>query len=140
MGGPRAATYTRPTMDIPSLIPGYQLAIRFGLEVGALLAIGGWARRAAGQGMAGWAAALGLPIVTTLLWVTFAVKGDPSRSGNAPVPVPGWLRLTLELAVFGAGALALAALGRWTWFAVFVGALLLHHAMTTGRLAWLLRQ
>jgi len=72
--------------------------------------------------------------------VTFAVKGDPSRSGNAPIPVPGPLRLALELAVFGGGAAALAGRESWTAFAIFMIALVAHHAMTVERLAWLVQQ
>ena len=33
----------------------------------------------------------------------FAVPDDPSRSGSAPIAVPGLARLTLEAAVFGVG-------------------------------------
>ena len=81
-------------------IPPWQLAIRFGLEVASLIAVG----RYAGSQLRGpWSlvVAWAVPGAVALLWVTFAVKGDPSRSGNAPVPVPGPLRLALELAVFG---------------------------------------
>ena len=126
-------------MDAP-IVPGWQLAIRFGLEVGALVAVGKWVGRMTGGGIAGWAGALGVPAILALVWVTFAVRGDPSRSGRAPVPVPGWLRLAIELAVFGAGALALARLGHWRTFALFVAALVVHHAGSGPRLGWLLRQ
>jgi len=88
-------------------IPAWQLAIRFGLEVGALVAIGRFAA-AVVQGPWSTAAAIGCPAAVALLWVTFAVRGDPSRSGRAPVPIPGVLRLALELLVFGLGAAALA--------------------------------
>jgi hypothetical protein len=120
-------------------IPAWQLAIRFALEVGSLVAIG---RFAASFFRGGWsyAAALGAPAFVALLWVTFAVKGDPSRSGHAPIPIPGALRLALEMAVFLGGAAALAARQSWVAFALFVLAFVVHHAMTTERLAWLLRQ
>lgn len=121
------------------IIPAWQLAIRFALEVGSLVAIG---RYAGGLSRGAWSyvAALGAPALVALLWALFAVKGDPSRSGNALIPVPGILRLAFELAVFLGGAAALAARQSWVAFALFMIALVVHHAMTTERLAWLLRQ
>jgi Protein of unknown function (DUF2568) len=120
-------------------IPGWQLAIRFGLEVASLVAIG---RYAGGlfRGLWAYAAAWGVPLLIALLWATFAVKGDPSRSGNAPVPIPGLVRLALEMAVFLGGAAALAARNNRVALAIFLAAFVLHHSMTTGRLTWLLRQ
>ena len=120
-------------------IPGWQLAIRFGLEVASLVAIG----RYAGSrfvGLSSWAAARGAAALVAMCWVTFAVKGDPSRSGNAPVPVPGPLRLVLELAVFLGGATAFAARSNWLEFGLFMTAFIVHHAMTTERILWLIRQ
>ena len=64
------------------------------------MAMGNWAFQTAPPGAAAWLAGLGLPAIAAAAWVTFAVPGDPSRSGRAPVPVPGWVRLLLELAVF----------------------------------------
>jgi hypothetical protein len=120
-------------------ISPWQLAIRFGLEVASLIAVG----RYAGSLLRGpWslAAAWAVPGAIALLWVTFAVKGDPSRSGNAPIAVPGLLRLALELAVFGGGAAALAGRGSRTALAIFMIAFLAHHAMTMKRLSWLVQQ
>jgi uncharacterized protein DUF2568 len=123
----------------PESIPGWQLSIRFGLEMASLVAIG---RYAAGlfRGVGAYAAGWGVPVLIAILWATFAVKGDPSRSGNAPIPIPGLLRLSLEMAVFLGGAAALAARNNRVALAIFMAAFVLHHAMTTGRLAWLLRQ
>jgi hypothetical protein len=120
-------------------IPPWQLAIRFGLEVAALIALG---RYAGTLFRAPWSsvAALAVPGTVALLWVTFAVKGDPSRSGNAPIAVPGALRLALELAIFGGGAASLAGRENWTAFAIFMIASVAHHAMTVKRLAWLVQQ
>jgi hypothetical protein len=88
------------------MIPGWQLALRFGLEVASLLSIGAWIRHRA-NGPLGWILTLGIPVAIMLAWATFAVKGDPSRSGSAPVPVPGVIRLGIEVAVFVCGAAAL---------------------------------
>ena len=120
-------------------IPAWQLALRFGLEVGSLVAVGAWAYQLT-AGAPNLLAAIGASLLLAVLWGSFAVKGDPSRSGNAPVPVPGVLRLAIELIVFGAGAASLATRGQWVWFGVFVAALLVHHLGTTERISWLLKQ
>ena len=118
--------------DMKPTIPGWQLAIRFLLEVSSLVAIGFWAHRW------GLAPAIGAPVAVAVLWGTFAVAGDPSRSGNAPVAVPGAVRLVLELAVFGGGAASLFALHQWIALGVFGAAVIVHHAGTVPRLRWLL--
>ena len=87
------------------------LGLRFLLELAALAGFALWA----------WQAPYGIPlrvllaatavVVLMTLWAVFAVPGDPSRSGNAPVPVPGALRLALELLVLFGGAWAFHAGG-----------------------------
>ena len=77
------------------------LAMRFLLEMSALIAVGYW----------GWIEtrfpyqvmfALGLPLVFAFVWVTVAAPQD-RPSGSAAVPVPGIIRLLIELGLF-AGA------------------------------------
>ncbi len=126
-------------IEAPPPVPRWQLAIRFALEVGALLAIGRWTGALFEGGysyLAGWT----VPALLAVLWVTFAVRGDPSRSGGAPVPVRGVVRLALELAVFLAGAVALAGIRAWQWLGVFLVALVVHHVGTRPRLRWLVHQ
>jgi len=141
MLSPRDPAQVQPPANGPPIvIPAWQLGLCFALEVGALLALG---RYAGGLGRGAWSyvAALGDPACAALVWATFAVQGDPpSRSGKAPIPVPGGPRLAIELAVFLGGAAALAARQSWVAFALFMVALVVHHAMTTDRLTWLLRQ
>lgn len=120
--------------EIPK-IPGWQLVIRFSLEIVAQVSIGMW-----GYQIAGWPLAIALPVISAGLWGTFAVVGDPSRSGKAPVKVPGAVRLAIELLVFLGGAAALAALGYWLPFGFYLAAIALHHAQTTQRVRWLLSQ
>jgi Protein of unknown function (DUF2568) len=129
-----------PTPDTPPVIAPWVLSIRLGLEVGSLIAIGAWARRSAGHGALGWAAAIALPLVVAVVWGTFAVPDDPSRSGKAPVPVSGGVRLGIEMAVFFGGAAALGALDWWPWFDAFIAAFVVHHAGAMQRLQWLSRQ
>ena len=91
------------------------LAVRFLLEIAALVAIGywGWAQHA---GILRYALVIGLPLLAAFLWGTLRVPEDASANGKAPVPVPGALRLLLELAFFGFATWGLfdagAALGR----------------------------
>jgi hypothetical protein len=86
------------------------LAARFLLELSALAVLGlwGWHQRDDGLRIV---IALTVPFACAALWGTFAVPNDPTRSGSAPVPVPGVLRLALELAFFVSATLALQQLG-----------------------------
>ena len=125
----------RAMIELPPKIPGWQLVIRFALEIAAQISIGLWGYRTSG-----WPLAIALPVIAAGLWGTFAVVGDPSRSGKAPVRVPGIVRLALELLVFLGGAAALAAMEQWVPFGFYLAALALHHAQTTPRVRWLLTQ
>jgi hypothetical protein len=64
------------------------LALRFLLEIGALVAIGYWGF-SEHTGMWRFLLSIGLLMIAAIAWGTFAVPGDPSRSGKAPVPIPG---------------------------------------------------
>jgi hypothetical protein len=114
------------------------LAVRFLLEVAALGAVGsfGWAIT---DGPLRWAATLGFPILFAAAWGTFAVPEDPSRSGNAPVPIPGIARLLLELGLFSAATTSLFAVGASSLAVGFGVAVILHYALSYDRIAWLIR-
>jgi Protein of unknown function (DUF2568) len=129
-----------PFPDTPPAITPWVLSLRFGLEIGSLIALGAWARRAAGGGAPAWAAAIAAPLVAAAVWGIFAVPGDPSRSGKAPVRVSGGVRIVIEMAVFFGGAASLVSLGWWPWFDAFIAAFVVHHAGTAKRLLWLTRQ
>lgn len=112
------------------------LAFRFVLEIAALLAIGAGAYTLA-SGLLAWILAICLPVLVALCWGTFAVPGDESRSGEAPVPVRGTVRLLIELVVFGS-AVALAALVS-PLLALGLGiAVGLHYLLSLDRIRWLL--
>lgn len=113
------------------------LTIRFVLEMAALAGIGRWGWTV-GSGFAGWTLAVVLVVVAAGIWGTFNVPGDPSRSGNAPVRVPGWLRLLLELAIFGAAALAWLAAGPTIVAIVFGTTAAIHYIVSYDRIRWLL--
>lgn len=123
----------------PPAMAGWNLALRFGLELAAIGGLAAWAWRS-NDSAARWLAVIALPAAAITVWAAFNVPGDPSRSGRAPVEVAGWLRLAIELAILGAGAAALAV-GGPLWLGLGVGALTVgHYFASTARLSWLLQQ
>jgi hypothetical protein len=114
------------------------LAVRFLLEIIALVALGAWGR-ARFPGLLGFALMILLPLLAATVWGIFNVKGDPSRSGKAPVPVPGLLRLLIELAFFGFATWALFDLNP-TYGWIFAAIILLHSILSYDRVAWLLKR
>ncbi|MDX8520140.1 YrdB family protein [Mesorhizobium dulcispinae] len=117
----------------------WNLTLRFLLELSALL----------GLGMAGWTfstefwrwiLAITLPLVAAVFWGTFAVLNDPSRSGQAPVPVSGAVRLVLELIVLFGGAAGYYLAGHAATGIVMALLIALSYAFSLDRLGWLLRQ
>ena len=117
----------------------WNLALRLVLELAALGGIATAAWRAS-DGTWRWLAAIGLPVLAMTVWVTFNVPGDPSRSGNAPVEVPGAARLCIELAILGLGAAGFLWQGpRWIGVALVV-LLVVHYASSTDRTRWLLER
>jgi hypothetical protein len=112
------------------------LAFRLVLELAAFvaLAIGGYA---IGSGALSWVLAVGLPIAGMAAWGTFNVPGDRSRSGEAPVPVPGAIRLLVEAAVFGV-AIVVVSFANPTYAAALLVGVVVHYAMSIDRIKWLL--
>lgn len=115
------------------------LALRFLLEIAALVAIGYWGF-SQHTGLWRFLLGIGLPVIAAAIWATFAVPDDPSRSGRAPVPVAGVLRLVLELALFGAAVWALYDVGSPTLALILAGVTVVHYALSYDRVAWLIHQ
>ena len=115
------------------------LAVRFILEIAGLVALGWWGWNQA-EGILRFVLALGAPILAAVLWGTFAVPDDPSRSGDARVPVPGIIRLLLELAFFGSATWSLFATGLTTLGWIYGIAVIIHYVISYDRVAWLVRQ
>ncbi|MEP6566895.1 MAG: DUF2568 domain-containing protein [Mesorhizobium sp.] len=113
--------------------------MRFLLELAALLGLGmaGWSLSG---GLWRWIDALALPLGAAVLWGTFAVLNDPSRSGRAPVPVPGAVRLVLELTILFGGAAGFYAAGYTTTGIVVALLITISYAFSLDRLSWLLKQ
>lgn len=114
-----------------STSPG-MLALRFLLEVAALVAFG----RSA-FAVAGWPAAIITPLVAATLWGVFNVPNDPSRSGRAPVPVPGPVRLALEWLFFAGAAASLAFTTSRVLGLALGGAAALLYLVGADRVRWL---
>ena len=80
------------------------------------------------------------PTVAAVLWGTFAVPNDPSRSGKAPVAIPGVLRLILELGFFVFAAWGIFDLGYLGLSGVFGMIVVVHYLVSYDRILWLLKQ
>jgi hypothetical protein len=113
------------------------LAFRFLLELAALIAFGVWGWSLS-VGAMRFVAALAAPIAAAAIWGLFNVPGDPSRSGAAPVPVKGVVRLTGELTFFALAAWAFAAAGHAGLGVALAIAVAIHYAISYDRIAWLI--
>jgi hypothetical protein len=121
----------------PPEMAGWNLALRFALEIGALIGLG----IAAWQSTTGpvrWIAAIAVPLVAAAVWGTFNVLNDPSRSGEAPVEVAGWLRLLIELTILGGGAVAIGIVGGPIAGIGFAVLILVHYVASWSRVQWLI--
>ena len=77
-------------------------------------------------------------MILGVIWGTFAVPDDPSRSGNAPIPTPGAIRLVIELAFFALATWVLFDLG-FTRFGLSFGiVVVLHYLVSYDRIKWLM--
>lgn len=113
------------------------LALRFLLELSALVALGFWGWSLA-EGWRGVFPGLGIPLLAAAAWGTFAVPNDPSRSGRAPIPTSGWARLALELAFFAFAVWALFDLGSDLLGWILGVVVIAHYTISYDRIAWLL--
>lgn len=115
------------------------LLLRFCLELAALGAYGWWGYQV-DHPLWRWVLMIAVPGTAALLWVTFAVTDDPSRSGKTVIETPGWARLLLELCFFGGAVAALYHRGATT-SALGTGALVVvHYALSYDRVGWLLKR
>lgn len=113
------------------------LTVRFLLELVALFVSGLWGWNQADD-WTKYLLAFGLPIMLAIVWGIFNVPNDPSRSGKAPVVVPGFVRLILELLVFGFATWALYDLG-YSILALLYGSIVfVHYVASYDRVRWLL--
>lgn len=112
------------------------LAFRFVLEISAFVALGAGGYTLARQPLA-WILAVALPLIGSIVWGVFNVPGDRSRSGRAPVPVPGGIRLIIELAFFSC-AVVLASFASPVAAGMLGVAVAVHYLLSRDRIRWLL--
>ena len=113
------------------------LVFRLLLEIFALVAIGMWGW-SLGDNSLKYTLALVMPLIMATVWGVFAVPDDPSRSGKAPVPVPGLIRLLLELAIFGFACWILFDLGYIKFAYTLVILVFSHYIFSYDRIMWLI--
>lgn len=126
-----------PEVTAPPTMAGWNLALRFGLELLALTGLGVAAWRLT-NGPIRFLAVVAVPLAATVAWVVFNVIGDPSRSGAAPVEVAGWVRLAIELTILVAGAIAFALAGRRDIGIAVALLIAIHYVASLSRVQWLL--
>src|SRR5690606_41487203 len=99
---------------------------RVALEVAARFAMGyaGW--HLVDDALVSVVLAVVLPLGAAVVWGVFRVDGDPKV---APVPVPGVVRLCIEVDFFGAAVVLPAVVGQ-------VGAAVILGAVVVGHYAW----
>ena len=120
-------------------INAINLAARLILEITGLLALGiwGWDK---GDGLLKVVVALVVPITAAAIWGMFAVPGDPSRSGNAPVVISGVLRLIIECVFFSSVVWVLLAMHYPVFAWLFAAIVIVHYVVSFDRVTWLIRQ
>lgn len=125
------------TEGATSELPPAQAAFRFVIELVAIVCWGivGWNVT---EGSARWVLVVMLPTIAAIVWGTFRAPGDQSAGGGAPVPVPGVVRLFIELDVLLGAAALTAIVWRWTVGVVLGAAVVVHYATTGARVRWLL--
>jgi hypothetical protein len=83
---------------------GVTLAVRFLCELGLLAALAFWGF-GAGDGVGAWLLGIGAPVLAGTVWGAFVAP-------RARWPVPGPVRVAIELVLFGVAAAALAVAGQ----------------------------
>jgi hypothetical protein len=112
------------------------LAFRFILEIAALIALGVGAYNVV-SGPFAWVLAIAVPTIAAVAWAAFNVPGDESRSGEAPVAVPGTVRLIIELTVF-ASAVVVVSFASPIAAALLGVAVAIHYLLSIDRVRWLI--
>lgn len=115
------------------------LALRFVLEICVLVAVvvaaltvldGAWSI----------VVAVVAPLALITMWGVFNVPDDPSRGGEAPVPVAGVVRLVIEAVYFAVGVVATYLAASAGLAVVFSVAVVVHYLFAVPRVRWLLSQ
>lgn len=94
----------------------------------------GWTQ---GNGVLRPLLAILIPLLAAAIWGIFRVPDDP---GRAPVPVPGVVRLAIELAFFGLAVWMQVTSLSPQGGSIFAIIVLLHYTISYDRVLWLLKQ
>ena len=86
------------------VITGANLALRFLLELCALVALGYWGFKTGTGAITKVVLGIGAPLVAAVVWGVFVAP-------RAPVALPGFVVLLLQVLVFGSAAAGLIATG-----------------------------
>lgn len=114
------------------------LSVRFLLELVALIVFGIWGKQL-NEGWTGYVWAILFPLLVAVIWGTFAVPDDPSRSGAAPFPVSGFIRLIVEGLIFGSATFLLFKLNYPSYGWLYGVIVLIHYLISYDRIWWLLK-
>ena len=82
-------------------LQGFNLAIRFALELAAIAALAYWGTQT-GSGVVSWLLAIAAPVAFIVIWARFLAPKSERR-------LPARRRIPLELVLFGLTAAALAS-------------------------------
>lgn len=117
----------------------FNLIIRFALELSALVSASIWGYQQSDNWYR-YLWAVGVPVLMAIVWGIFNVPNDPSRSGAAPIVVPGLVRLVIELIFFGLAIWSLNKTG-YPRLSLSMGIIvILHYLISYDRIGWLLSQ
>tara|TARA_B110000211_G_C14086121_1_gene556780 strand:+ start:1541 stop:1912 length:372 start_codon:yes stop_codon:yes gene_type:complete len=116
------------------------LGLRFLLELAALISIGMWGWKQSPSSIIQFSLAIFLPVIAAAIWGIFAVPDDPSRSGSAPIPTLGFIRLLIEFTIFTVAFFALQNLGHEKTSWVLGILTIIHYSISYDRIIWLLEQ
>jgi Protein of unknown function (DUF2568) len=103
------------------VIESLALLVRFLLELAALAAVGYWGFKTGDSALMQWVLGLGAPLLVAVVWGAFIAP-------KATVEVPKGVWIGLQVLVFGAAALALAAIAPEQLAAIFLAVVILDSA------------
>ena len=112
------------------------LILRFLLELMALGSVGLWGWKQSDNWLR-FVLAIGIPMLLAVIWGTFAVPDDPSRSGSAPIVTAGFVRLIIEFGVFGIAIWTLKDMGWFKLSLIMSIIVLVHYIISYDRIIWL---
>lgn len=115
------------------------LVLRFILEMTALFIVGLWSWNQT-EGFMQFVLAIGAPAILAIIWGVFAVKDDPTRSGKTVVPTAGFMRLIIELGIFGFSVWAIFSLGYKMLSIILLTFVVIHYISSFDRVIWLVKK